>query len=308
MTQPPHGQPPEYGQQPPDPYGPPQQPQPGQWGQQPRYPQQPAPQPPSYDQQPGQYGQQPGQYGQQPGQYGQQPGQYGQQPGQYGQQPGYAQPRFTQRYGPPPFEPSGPQGPYPPKRNNRNLILAVIGVLVIAGGAVAAALLLTGNDDNTKKQATGPGGKAPVSGNPLPGRPTSFPTTNGASVPQSTAVLSCTGIKDAMVRSGAFDKGSITVSDGGSAPGSDLPQPSGSPTTTCTVRPSDPKDATGGVDHLTVVAWSGVTEHDFGGQLKSAGYHPNSEGEYTVYTKGSDTSTEVVTATISDQLVTFYTG
>jgi hypothetical protein len=173
--------------------------------------------------------------------------------------------------------------------SSRSLILAIIAVLVIAGGAVAAVLLLTGDDDTNKHNTANPGGSVP---------------------PRSVAAVSCTAIKDAMIQSGAVGKGSITITEGGSQPVSGLPRPPGSPTTACTVRPTDPNDVNGTVDHITVIAWHGVTEDEFGGQLKHSGYHPTSEGEFTVYTKSNtnEVTAAVVTATIANQLVTFYSS
>jgi hypothetical protein len=66
----------------------------------------------------------------------------------------------------------------------------------------------------------------------------------------------------------------------------------------------------GTVDHITVITWNGVTEDEFGGQLKHSGYHPTSEGDFTVYTtsNANDVTAVVVTATIANQLVTFYSS
>jgi hypothetical protein len=129
------GQPPQYGQQPPQyeqqppQYG--QQPPPG-YQQPPQYGQQPPPgyqQPPQYEQQPPPGYQQPPQYGQQPPPGYQQPPQYGQQPPpgyqqppQYGQQPppGYQQPPQYGQQPPPGYQqpPQYGQGyPVPPPNN-----------------------------------------------------------------------------------------------------------------------------------------------------------------------------------------------
>ncbi|MCM4083137.1 Ltp family lipoprotein [Paractinoplanes hotanensis] len=120
---------PQYGQQPPQLYGPPLQ-----YGQQP---------PPQYGQQPPpQYGQQPPQYAaQQPPPYGQQPPPYGQQPPPYGQQP----PQF----GPPPM-----LVPEPKKKTGQKLKFGLIGggvflLLVCVGAAFAG-----GNSDKPEANNT----------------------------------------------------------------------------------------------------------------------------------------------------------
>lgn len=273
MTQPPHWQTPEDGPQ-----------QSFQYGQQPRYGQ-PQYQRPQY--------QRP-QY-EQP-QY-QQP-QYA--PPQYGRSDAYGQ---QQAYGPPPFYGPGPYPPpHPAKRTNRTVILSIIGVLVIVGGAAVAILLLTGGNGD-KKHTAGPGG-SPVNGTPAPGEPTAFPRTNPPQGP-SAASVSCPRIKSALIGSGAFKAGSITVSDGGTPPSAGVPLPDGAPTTTCTVRPSNPQNA-GGVDHVTVIAWRGVSERTFDAQLKNAGYDASSEGDYTFWVHTGSSQAQVVTATIGKELVTFY--
>lgn len=251
---------------------------------------------------------QPSEYSPQPSaQYGQQP-RYGQP--QYGQQPRYGQPQYGQ---PPHVAPTYPQqppfygpGPYPPppppNRSNRTVILSIIGVLVIAGGAVAAILLLTGSNGD-KKHTAGPGGVHGTQA-PVPGAPTAFPKGGGVQG-GTVAALSCTRIKNALIRGGGFTAGSITVSDGGTPPSAGVPQPSGTATTTCTLRPSDPSSA-GSIDHIVVIAWRGVTERVFAAQLRSAGYHSTSNAGYTFWGDTGSSRPKVVTATISGQLVTFY--
>lgn len=227
-------------------------------------------------------------------QYGPQPP-YGQP--QYGQQPQYEQPTYAQPpfYGPGPYPP-----PPPPKRSNRAVILSIVGVLVIAGGAVAAIILLTGSGN---KHAAGLAG-VHRNGTPVPGTPTAFPKTNAVQGRTITA-MSCSRIRNALTRGGGFTAGSITVSDGGTPPSTGVPRPSGTPTATCTIRPSDPS-STGSIDHIVVIAWRGVSEHAFAARLKGAGYAESSKDNYTVWFGPRSSQPDVVTTTMANQLVTFY--
>lgn len=213
--------------------------------------------------------------------------QYGQP--QYGQQPAYVAPSYPQPqfYGPGPYPP-----PHPPKRSYRGLILAIIGVLVVAGGAAAAVLMLTGA--NSDKHA---------SRSPVASRPGAFPSSD-AMQRQGVTGLGCIRIRNALTRGGTLQAGAVKVSDGGTVPRA-APQPAGTPTTRCTLSSRHPAEARGAY-RVVVVAWSGVTARDFAAQLKSAGYHSAAKDGYTLWINSRPAEPRVVTATIADRLVTLY--
>jgi hypothetical protein len=170
-----------YGQ--PPPWNPPPQ-QPGYGQQQPGYGQPQQPQQPPYGQQPG-YGQ-PG-YGQQQPAYGQP--QQPQQP-QYGQQP----------WGGGPGGPGGPYAPAtPPNKTSRNLIIAIVAILVLAGGGVG--IYFATKSDNNKKSA-GPGTSVSAS--------SSAPSSGASSGAPSSADFPSMGMSSVSVPSAG---GTVSESD-----------------------------------------------------------------------------------------------
>ena len=151
---------------------------------------------------PGDQGQNPPPFGQNP-QYGQNPPPFGQQgQPQYGQQPSYGQPQYGQQpgWGGGPGGPSGPGGPgygggpyqppAPPSTGNRNIIIAIVAVLVLAGAGVGIYFATKGSDSNSPQAGgsssvtstipSGTGNSSPTSGD-FPS--TSFGMMSSASVP-----------------------------------------------------------------------------------------------------------------------------
>jgi hypothetical protein len=147
----------------------------------------------------------------------------------------------------------------PPRRGgSRNLIIAIVAVVVVAAAAIIAIVALSGGDDT--KPAAQP--TATLTGSPV--RPSSsVATSTGASTGPSAGAVSCADIAGTSLLNGK-----LTLTPGGSKP--DVQLPAGAPDLICSGETHVNQSA-----HVTALAWHGVSQSSYLGQLTRAGWTDN---------------------------------